>query len=245
MLVQHKPLIGVLALQGCVEPHHKHIEAAGGVYRPVKTAAEFDAVDAFILPGGESTTMLKLIEVFDLWEPLARNFAAKPVWGICAGAILMAETVMVTPKPSSPRRFEKALEQRGSSEACSIAAHDPDPVRASDAAASRQRDDASIISEQKSFGLLPMTVQRNAYGRQAESHFTMINNYEICFIRAPVITACSKDVEILASYEGAPVWVQQGRYIASSFHAELNLAAPSTMHQHFVRLAAQHKQAAA
>jgi 5'-phosphate synthase pdxT subunit len=188
-------LIGVLALQGCVEPHQKHIEAAGAVYKPVKTAAEFDAVDAFILPGGESTTMLKLIEVFDLWEPLARNFAAKPVWGICAGAILMAETV--------------------------------------------------THPQQKSFGLLPMTVQRNAYGRQAESHFTMINNYEICFIRAPVITACSKDVEILASYEGAPVWVEQGRYIASSFHAELNLAAPSPMHQHFVHLAAQHKQAAA
>lgn len=90
-----KPIVGVLALQGCVDRHKPHIEAAGGTFRAVKTAADFDAADAFILPGGESTTMLKLIEVFGLWDALARNFAAKPVWGICAGSILMAQTVYV------------------------------------------------------------------------------------------------------------------------------------------------------
>lgn len=89
------PVIGVLALQGCVDLHKPHIEAAGGVFKAVKTATDFDSVDAFILPGGESTTMLKLIDVFGLWDALARNFAAKPVWGICAGAILMAGKVYV------------------------------------------------------------------------------------------------------------------------------------------------------
>jgi len=88
------PTIGVLALQGCVQPHKPHIEAAGGKFLPVKTPADFDRADAFILPGGESTTMLKLIGNFDLWEPLARNFKEKPVWGICAGAILMADKVL-------------------------------------------------------------------------------------------------------------------------------------------------------
>lgn len=89
-----KPVVGVLALQGCVMPHKPHIEAAGGVFTPVKTCTDFARADAFILPGGESTTMLKLIDTFGLWDCLADQLAAKPVWGICAGAILMAERVL-------------------------------------------------------------------------------------------------------------------------------------------------------
>jgi 5'-phosphate synthase pdxT subunit len=88
-----QPVIGCLALQGCVDRHRPHIEAAGASFVAVKTAKEFEGVDAFILPGGESTTMLKLIERFDLWDALAEQFANKPVWGICAGSILMAEKV--------------------------------------------------------------------------------------------------------------------------------------------------------
>ena len=61
-----QPVIGCLALQGCVERHRPHIEAAGASFGAVKTAKQFADVDAFILPGGESTTMLKLIERFDL-----------------------------------------------------------------------------------------------------------------------------------------------------------------------------------
>jgi len=88
-----QPTIGCLALQGCVERHRPHIEAAGASFAAVKTAKDFENVDAFILPGGESTTMLKLIERFELWDTLAAQFAEKPVWGICAGAILLSETV--------------------------------------------------------------------------------------------------------------------------------------------------------
>lgn len=87
------PRIGVLALQGCVDPHRAHIEAAGGFFRPVKTAKDIQGVDALILPGGESTTMLKLIKIFDLWDVLKTHFETKPTWGICAGAILLAKTV--------------------------------------------------------------------------------------------------------------------------------------------------------
>lgn len=85
--------IGCLALQGCVERHRPHIEAAGASFAAVKTAKDFDSVDAFILPGGESTTMLKLIDRFDLWDTLETQFKTKPVWGICAGSILLAEKV--------------------------------------------------------------------------------------------------------------------------------------------------------
>ena len=93
MTLTNKPIIGCLALQGCVERHRPHVEAAGAEFRAVKTAKEFEEVDAFILPGGESTTMLKLIDRFELWDVLAQQFSTKPVWGICAGSILLAEHV--------------------------------------------------------------------------------------------------------------------------------------------------------
>ena len=94
-MVAHTPRIGCFALQGAVEVHRPHIEACGAEFLSVKTPARFDEVDGFILPGGESTTMLRLIETFNLWDSLAENFAKKPVWGICAGTILMAEKVLV------------------------------------------------------------------------------------------------------------------------------------------------------
>lgn len=100
-MVKTTPRIGCFALQGAVDLHRPHIEACGAEFMPVKTPARFDDVDGFILPGGESTTMLKLIDTFRLWDALARNFAKKPVWGICAGSILMAEKVLVNDNLSS------------------------------------------------------------------------------------------------------------------------------------------------
>jgi 5'-phosphate synthase pdxT subunit len=85
--------VGVLALQGDYEAHRKAIEGAGARAVEVRTAAEMAACDGLILPGGESTTMLKLLEMEQLTQPL-RDFAAKkPVFGTCAGAILLARTV--------------------------------------------------------------------------------------------------------------------------------------------------------
>jgi 5'-phosphate synthase pdxT subunit len=100
MVAGGRPLIGVLALQGCVERHRPHIEAAGGRFAAIRRAADLEAVDAIILPGGESSTMLKLIDRFDLRDVLHRELSRKPVWGICAGAILLAERV-VNPEQES------------------------------------------------------------------------------------------------------------------------------------------------
>ena len=85
--------IGVLALQGCVTPHRKHIENAGFLYQEVRTANDLRSVDALILPGGESTTQLKLIDTFSLEAPLREAFSRIPIWGICAGAILLSKSV--------------------------------------------------------------------------------------------------------------------------------------------------------
>lgn len=175
--------IGVLALQGCVDPHRAHIEALGAEFLPVKTADHIKTIDALILPGGESTTMLKLIETFDLWDVLLDSFKTKPVWGICAGSILLAQKVE---NPS-----------------------------------------------QKSFGILPISVRRNAYGRQLESHYAKINDYTVSFIRAPIIEKTADDVAILAHHENRAVWVRHGQNFASTFHPELTQKFPSPMHQSF------------
>jgi 5'-phosphate synthase pdxT subunit len=91
---------GVLALQGDFERHEQAIRDAGGTAVRVRTAAELATVDGLIIPGGESTAMLKLIEYQRLWEPLAAFGAAKPVFGTCAGAILAAREVLNPPQPS-------------------------------------------------------------------------------------------------------------------------------------------------
>lgn len=178
--------IGVLALQGCVEPHLPHVEAAGAEFLRVKTAEQLNEIDGLILPGGESTTMLKLINRFEMFEPLQQFFKCNPAWGICAGAILMAQKV------SNP--------------------------------------------EQQSFGIIPMGVERNGYGRQLDSMHQNIQNYPVSFIRAPVITECDKAVEIVASFDDLPVWVRYNNHMAMAFHPELTLDFPSPMHQTFIEL---------
>ena len=94
------PTIGILALQGDFEAHACAIRRAGGSPAEVRTAAELAAVDGLIIPGGESTSMLKLMEYYGLFEPLKEFGRHKPLFGTCAGAILLAAEVMNPPQPS-------------------------------------------------------------------------------------------------------------------------------------------------
>ncbi|MCH7608142.1 MAG: pyridoxal 5'-phosphate synthase glutaminase subunit PdxT [Chloroflexi bacterium] len=89
------PTVGVLALQGDFEEHIVALEDIGVTAAPVRTAEQLARVGALILPGGESTSVAKLMDAFDLREPL-RGFArsGKPVWGTCAGMILLAERII-------------------------------------------------------------------------------------------------------------------------------------------------------
>lgn len=88
------PRVGVLALQGDFEAHQKALARAGADAVQVRTAAQLDSIDGLVIPGGESTTMLKLLNYMDLKEPLKAFVAAKPVFGTCAGAILLAKEVL-------------------------------------------------------------------------------------------------------------------------------------------------------
>ncbi|MEE2032730.1 pyridoxal 5'-phosphate synthase glutaminase subunit PdxT [Rhodococcus chondri] len=91
------PTIGVLALQGDVREHRAALEAAGARTIALRRDHELDAVDGIVIPGGESTTMSRLLRVFDLLEPLrARLKAGLPAYGSCAGMILLATEVLDT-----------------------------------------------------------------------------------------------------------------------------------------------------
>lgn len=95
--------IGVLALQGDFSLHDKAFRACGVDVRRVRTAADLEGIDALTIPGGESTTLLRLIETNAMRSALAGFIASKPVLGTCAGVILLAkELVGDDPVPFPP-----------------------------------------------------------------------------------------------------------------------------------------------
>lgn len=187
--------IGVLALQGDFEAHSKALAAAGAEPVPVRTAEQLESVQGLIIPGGESTTMLKLINLMNLKQPLLDFGAKKPIFGTCAGAILLATGV--------------------------------------------------THPEQESLGLIDLTVERNAYGRQIDSCVATLapsadfeeragaGQLEAVFIRAPKISHAGPDVKIMAEYQGDPVLVEQGRHLAATFHPELT--SDPRVHRLFLR----------
>jgi pyridoxal 5'-phosphate synthase pdxT subunit len=176
--VSAKKRIGVLALQGDFEAHGKALARAGAVPVEVRSATDLQQVDGLVIPGGESTTMWKLLEEENLLEPLREFGLRRPVFGTCAGAILLASGVS---NPSQP-----------------------------------------------SLGLMDIDVERNAYGRQLESRIATLRlpdgldgDLEAVFIRAPIIRRVGETAKVLASYQGNPVLVEQGRHLVATFHPEL------------------------
>ncbi|MCC6364524.1 MAG: pyridoxal 5'-phosphate synthase glutaminase subunit PdxT [Bryobacterales bacterium] len=180
--------IGILALQGDFEAHRKALERAGAEAVEVRTAEDLETVDGLVIPGGESTTMLKLLRAEGLFERLAQFGKHKPVFGTCAGAILLANEV------HSPR--------------------------------------------QESLGLMNLTVERNAYGRQIDSRIVQLRSdefpepLEAVFIRAPIIRGVGPEARVLIEYDGDPVLVEQGRHMVATFHPELT--ADSRVHSRFL-----------
>jgi 5'-phosphate synthase pdxT subunit len=181
--------IGILALQGDFEAHRRAVERAGAKAVEVRTADDMREVSGLILPGGESTTMLKLLVDEGLFEPLKEFGRRQPIFGTCAGAILLAKRVTSPVQPS--------LE------------------------------------------LMDIDVERNAYGRQLDSHVARIKAAELgdgemeaVFIRAPIIRRTGPGVRVLAEYKGDPVLVDDGLHLAATFHPELSEGA--VIHRLFV-----------
>jgi 5'-phosphate synthase pdxT subunit len=90
-----RPLVGVLALQGDVREHAHALRACGADFLAVRRESELSEVDGLVIPGGESTTISRLLEVFDLLEPVRKRLAdGMPAYGSCAGMILLAREVL-------------------------------------------------------------------------------------------------------------------------------------------------------
>jgi pyridoxal 5'-phosphate synthase pdxT subunit len=176
------PTIGVLALQGDVLEHLRALRRCGAYAVQVRTAEQLAGVDGLVVPGGESTTIGKLLERFGVLEPLRRRVRdGLPVFGTCAGMILLSDE----------------LDQDR-----------PQPL----------------------IGGLAVRTRRNAFGRQIDSFDTRLavdgiggGPLDVSFIRAPrVEVVLDPDVvEVLASVDGHPVVVRQGRLLAAAFHPEV------------------------
>jgi pyridoxal 5'-phosphate synthase pdxT subunit len=178
---------GILALQGDFEAHAKALTALGAHVIEVRTAGDLRQCDGLVIPGGESTTMLKLLDQEKLTEPLKEFAAHKPVYGSCAGAIVLASEV--------------------------------------------------THPAQASLGILDIAIERNAYGRQIDSRIARVicengEGMEAVFIRAPIIRRVGSAAHTLASYQGDPIWVEQGKHMVTTFHPELSQ--PSLVHQRFL-----------
>ena len=190
---RHRPRIGVLALQGDFAAHLRALEAAGTPGAEIRDVAAIESLDGLVVPGGESTTLLRLLG--DEGSREIRRFAERggAILGTCAGLILLAREVR---RPSQP-----------------------------------------------SLGLIDVAVERNAYGRQVDSFVARgewVGNgggppLEMVFIRAPKIVRCAPGVETLATHDGDPVLVRQGRILAATFHPELG--GDRRVHAEFARLA--------
>lgn len=170
--------IGILALQGAFDAHAKVILSLEAVPRLVRTPEHLVGLDGIIIPGGESTTILKSLERGDFFNRLAEFVTANPTFGTCAGAILLATEV--------------------------------------------------TESSQKCLGLLNITVERNAYGRQNDSQILSeatelgLEPLEMVFIRAPRITRVGDGIQTLARRGDDPVLVRSGQVLAATFHPELS-----------------------
>ncbi|RIW27389.1 pyridoxal 5'-phosphate synthase glutaminase subunit PdxT [Bacillus salacetis] len=92
--------IGVLGLQGAVREHVRAIQDNGAEAVVVKKATQLEGIDGLIFPGGESTTMRRLIDLYDFMEPMKEFIAqGKPVFGTCAGLILLAKKIVGYEEP--------------------------------------------------------------------------------------------------------------------------------------------------
>ncbi len=89
-----KMKVGLLGLQGAFRDHIRHLETLGASWKIVKTDDELKEIDRLIIPGGESTVMEKFLGEFDMLSLLHRRIEdGMPVWGICAGAIILSEKI--------------------------------------------------------------------------------------------------------------------------------------------------------
>jgi 5'-phosphate synthase pdxT subunit len=163
-----RPRVGVLAVQGNFREHAAMLSRLGAEAVEVRKPRQLEGLDGLIVPGGESTTFMRLMRLYGLDEAITRF--SGPILGTCAGMIVL---------------------------------------------------------DNEHLGLIDITVDRNAYGRQVASFEADLElagggaPLRGVFIRAPRLRAAGPDIEVLAELDGAPVLLRDGRVIVAAFHPEL------------------------
>jgi 5'-phosphate synthase pdxT subunit len=173
--------VGVLALQGAFAAHEAALTSLGAATRQVRTPDDLTDLDGLVLPGGESTTMSRLLETSGLFGPIQERLrAGLPVFGTCAGMILLGNEIL-----------------------------DGRP-------------------DQRSMGVIDVSVRRNAFGRQVDSFEADLDvvglddrPFHAVFIRAPIVESVGDGVDVLAEVDGQPVLCRQDAVLVAAFHPEL------------------------
>lgn len=186
--------IGVLALQGAFREHCRMVESCGASSVEIRKPEQLDEIDGLIIPGGESTTIGKLMVEWGLEEAIrTRAQQGLAIYGTCAGMILLARHI--------------------------------------------------VASSQPRLGLMDITVERNAFGRQRESFEADLDVPEFgeqplraVFIRAPYITAVGEGVRVMAQVGDKTVIARQGKLLVTAFHPELT--GDERIHRYFLAMAA-------
>lgn len=181
-MIARMPRVGVLALQGDVREHARVLADLGAEVALVRRPAELSSVDGLVIPGGESSVIDKLARAFGMQQPIRAAIAAGlPVYGTCAGMILLADRI------------------------------------------------TDGIDGQETFGGLDITVQRNAFGSQADSFETelTVEGFALpthaTFIRAPRVVEVGPAARAIATLDdGTVVAVRQGGLLATAFHPEVS-----------------------
>jgi pyridoxal 5'-phosphate synthase pdxT subunit len=173
--------IGVLAVQGNFREHAAMLRALDAEVVEVRLPEQLEGLDGLVIPGGESTAIMRLMRLYGLEEAI-RRFTA-PILGTCAGMILL---------------------------------------------------------DQAHLGLIDVEVERNSYGRQLVSFEADLDldgesvPLRGVFIRAPRVAEVGPEVEVLASHDGVPVLLRDGRFLVASFHPELT--GDTRVHERFLQL---------
>ncbi|MGH9107937.1 MAG: pyridoxal 5'-phosphate synthase glutaminase subunit PdxT [Acidimicrobiales bacterium] len=212
--------VGVLALQGDVREHRAALTAVGVTAREVRRPADLDGLGGIVLPGGESTTLSMLLESSGLFEPLGAAIGGGlPVFGTCAGMILLAESV----EDGRPdQRTFGAL-------SCTVRRN----------GYGRQRWSFESVLDAdglvRALGRVPPTGAADGDPPPAGAALPAV------FIRAPVVVSHRPGVEVLATLPGRVdgrrhvVAVRQGNVLAATFHPELT--ADRRLHRLFAAMA--------
>jgi 5'-phosphate synthase pdxT subunit len=184
----------VLALQGDVREHLRALGAAGADARPVRRLAEVESVDGLVIPGGESTTLWKLAEAFELLEPVRKLIAGGlPAFGSCAGLIMLAD-----------RLEDGAAGQQ--------------TFGGIDMTARRNAFGRQVDSFERE---VTLRLEAGAGPAPARTREGDEAPFHAVFIRAPWVAQAGSDVSVVAEDNGRIVAVRQGPLLATAFHPEL------------------------